>query len=499
MKNITMKGLLLVTMFHIATGVYCQVPGNGYAAVNIGNPLLKGSSEVNTGDQSVLLSGSGYNVWNDRDEFLFLSKKVKGDFIYSANLEFIGKGVNAHRKIGLMARNSFDDNSAYADAVVHGDGLTSLQFRETQGSITAELKTSEVAPGFLQLERKGNKFTMRISKNNQPFTEVGSKEIMLSEAVQVGLFICSHDAKVTEKAIFKNVRLEIPAPEALGDNSSSAASRLEILDIGSGNRKIIYETGSHIEAPNWSPDGNFLIYNSEGRLFRFDLSKKVPVLIHTGTATSCNNDHGISSDGKLLAVSNQVNENGKKFSAIFTLPIEGGQPERITAMGPSYWHGWSPDGKFLVYCAERNGNYDVYRIPSSGGEETRLTNTEGLDDGPEYSPDGKFIYFNSVRSGKMKIWRMKPDGSDPEQVTTDEYQDWFAHPSTDGKWLLFISYLPEVPAGSHPGNKKVMLRLMPVAGGPIKTVAFLYGGQGTLNVPSWSPDSKKVTFVSYTY
>jgi Tol biopolymer transport system component len=141
----------------------------------------------------------------------------------------------------------------------------------------------------------------------------------------------------------------------------------------------------------------------------------------------------------------------------------------------------------------------VYKIPAEGGEEIRLTTAGGLDDGPEYSPDGKYIYFNSVRSGSMEIWRMKPDGSDQEQVTDDEFQNWFAHPSPDGKWLIMISYLPEVPASSHPHNQRVMLRLMPANGGEIKTVAFLYGGQGTINVPSWSPDSKKVAFMSYTY
>jgi Tol biopolymer transport system component len=179
--------------------------------------------------------------------------------------------------------------------------------------------------------------------------------------------------------------------------------------------------------------------------------------------------------------------------------VKGGVPVRVTSRGPSYWHGWSPDGKWLTYCAERNGNYDVYIIPASGGEEIRLTTAEGLDDGPEYSPDGKYIYFNSVRSGTMQIWRMKPDGTDQEQVTNDTFNNWFAHPSPDGKSLVFISYFPEVPAGSHPRNQRVMLRRMAVSGGPVETVAVLYGGQGTLNVPSWSPDSRKIAFVSYTY
>jgi Tol biopolymer transport system component len=234
-------------------------------------------------------------------------------------------------------------------------------------------------------------------------------------------------------------------------------------------------------------------------LYKFDLKKRHPEEINTGFATSNNNDHGISFDGKMLAISNGTPVDGRNVSIIYTVPVKGGTPKRVTEKGPSYWHGWSPDDKWHVYCAERNGNYDVYKIPAAGGEEIRLTTAEGLDDGPEYSPDGKTIYFNSVRSGSMEIWRMKPDGSQQEQVTDDQFQNWFAHPSPDGKWLIMISYLPEVPASSHPRNQRVMLRLMPANGGEIKTVAFLYGGQGTINVPSWSPDSKKVAFMSYTY
>jgi Tol biopolymer transport system component len=261
----------------------------------------------------------------------------------------------------------------------------------------------------------------------------------------------------------------------------------------------VYSTTNHIEAPNWSRDGQFLIYNSEGKLYKFDLGTGNLSLINSGSAVQNNNDHGISFNGKKLAISNHTIENGGRNSIIYTLPVSGGKPKRITEKGPSYWHGWSPDGKYLVYCAERNGQYDVYQIPSKGGAEKQLTNTPGLDDGPEYSPDGKYIYFNSTRTGVMQIWRMKPDGSEQEQVTFDDYNDWFAHPSPDGKLLIFVSYLPEVPAKSHPQNQRVMLRILPVNGNEPKVAAHIYGGQGTINVPSWSPDSKKVAFVSYTY
>jgi TolB protein len=270
-------------------------------------------------------------------------------------------------------------------------------------------------------------------------------------------------------------------------------SSLEIYTLDTGKRKIVYTNKQHFEAPNWSRDGKFLIYNSDGKLYRINTTGSKPELINTSFAVKCNNDHGISPDNSQLVISNNTEPSGE--SLIYILPFAGGEPKQITPVGPSYWHGWSPDGKTLAYCAERNGEYDIYTIPVTGGEEKRLTSATGLDDGPDYTADGKYIYFNSVRTGKMKIWRMLADGSGQEQVTTDEYNDWFAHPSPDGKWLVFVSY--EADVEGHPANKNVTLRLMPLAGGKPKVIAKLFGGQGTINVPSWSPDSKQFAFVSY--
>jgi len=281
-------------------------------------------------------------------------------------------------------------------------------------------------------------------------------------------------------------------PELIAQETE-VESTLEIINISSFERDTVYHTQDHIEAPNWSPDGKTLIYNSNGLLYKIPVEGGQPELIPTGFAKKVNNDHGISPDGTQLVISDNT-ETGK--SMIYSLPISGGVPKNITSVGPSYWHGWSPDGKTLAYCAERNGNYDIYTIPFEGGKETRLTTSEGLDDGPDYSPDGKYIYFNSVRTGTMQIWRMKPDGSVQEQITTDEYHDWFAHPSPDGKWIVYISFGTDVPADKHPQNKDVMLRLMNLETKKVAVMAKLFGGQGTINVPSWSPDSKKVAFVS---
>ncbi|HMZ20700.1 MAG TPA: transporter, partial [Blastocatellia bacterium] len=274
-------------------------------------------------------------------------------------------------------------------------------------------------------------------------------------------------------------------------------STLETIAISSKDRKVVYTKRTHFEAPNWSRDGKYFLFNQGGRMMKLPVTGGEPQTLDTGFAVRCNNDHGISPDGKWLAISDQSQE--QRRSLIYVLPIDGGTPRRITQLAPSYWHGWSPDGKTLAYCAERNGNFDIYTIPfeanSEGNAEKRLTTAEGLDDGPDYSPDGQYIYFNSVRTGLMQIWRMKPDGSEQTQITKDGYNNWFAHPSPDGKWLAFISFEPSVEG--HPPNKDVMLRLMPVGGGEIQVLAKLFGGQGTINVPSWSPDSKQLAFVSY--
>jgi TolB protein len=182
--------------------------------------------------------------------------------------------------------------------------------------------------------------------------------------------------------------------------------------------------------------------------------------------------------------------------------VEGGTPQRVTSKTPSYLHGWSPDAKFLVFAGQRpiNGanKFAIYKIPVEGGEEIKLTDAPGVNDGPEFTPDGQYIYFNSSRTGRMQIWRMRPDGQEQEQVTHDDFNNWFPHISPDGKSIVIISFPADIPAGDHPYYKHCYLRLLPITGGEPKVIAYLYGGQGSINVPSWSPDSEKIAFVSNT-
>jgi TolB protein len=273
-------------------------------------------------------------------------------------------------------------------------------------------------------------------------------------------------------------------------------STLETVDVHTGERMVLREFDHVIEAPNWTSDGRRLIYNSLGSMYAFELLTGRIAKIDTGFAVDCNNDHVLSPDNTQLAISHFTHADAA--SRIYLLPLTGGTPVLVTPQGSSYLHGWSPDGLRLAYCAERNGQYDIYTVSVGGGPEERLTDTPGLDDGPEYSPDGQAIWFNSTRSGLMQIWRMRADGVQQTHVVKEEANCWFPHVSPDGQWVVYVAYgKDDVAPADHPPNKSVALRLVPASGGKSTTIAKLFGGQGTMNVNSWAPDNRRVAFVSY--
>jgi TolB protein len=464
---------------------------------DVGTVAKPGSGSYSAATQQYTVAGTGANVWGDHDEFHYVYKKLTGDFILYARAELVGSGVEPHRKMGWMVRQSLASNSPQVCVAVHGDGLTSLQYRPTAGAATAETKAAITHANVVQLERVGHTFTMRVAQFGQPFTTAQVADIDLGADVYVGLFVCAHNANVTEQATFRDVRVVVPAPAGLVPYRQYLGSHLELLELATCHREIIYTSPNSLQAPNWRPDGKSLIYNSDGLMYNFDLATRQPAVLPTGEVKNNNNDHVLSFDGKQLGLSSGVDALGG--SIVYTVAAIGGQPRQITPRGPSYLHSWSPDSRQLLFTGQRNQNFDIYRVPAAGGSEVRLTTAQGLDDGPEYTPDGKYIYFNSNRTGTMQIWRMRADGSQQQPVTTtNEYQDWFPHVSPDGKWLVFVSFLKEeVPAGDHPFYKHVYLRLLPISGkGQPRVIAYLYGGQGTINTPSWSPDSKRLAFIS---
>jgi hypothetical protein len=485
--------------------------------VDVGTPstIGRGSARFDPDRSTYTVSGGGENMWGTADHFHYVWKKVSGDVTLEATAEFVGTAPAtgapaAHRKACLVLRQTLQPDAVYADAAAHGDGLTSLQWRETQGGATREVQSNIVGPTRLRIEKRGDYVSMSIAAPGEELHPAGgSARVELTGDFYVGLGVTSHDAGRIETVAFSGVTLSTPPPVRAGARMN-IVNTLETINVRSGDRRVAYVVTqpARLEAPNWFPDtSNTLYFNNGGRLYKIQAEPpgtgpnpnrlKVPEPVDLGILTRINNDHGVTADGAMWAISDQSQTvNGQRPSLIYAVPTGGGRVKRLTERGPSYFHGWAPDGKTLAYCAQRNGNYDVYTISVDGGPETRLTAADGKDDGPEYSPDGRYIYFNSERTGTMQIWRMKTDGSDQEQITKDEAMErWFPHVSPDGKSMVFLTY--DKGAGDHPENKDVALRLMDLTTRNVQVLAKLFGGQGTINVSSWSPDSRYLAFVSY--
>jgi Tol biopolymer transport system component len=291
---------------------------------------------------------------------------------------------------------------------------------------------------------------------------------------------------------------------------------ITIYDLRTKATKVIYTADTTWEAPNWTHDGKYLLANSAGALWKLPVDAPAPVTpekLDLDASYRCNNDHGFSFDGKMLAFS--ANTPTARTSQVFLATADGKDPKLMTQTGTNYFHGFSPDGKWLSFIGQRPVDgvtkTEIYRVSADGATEEKLTSTGGYDDGTDYSPDGKWIYFNSNRLGTTNdgwdIWRMPPDGAGPkdakaERVTHDALEDWFPHVSPDGKWIVFLSF----PHGTENHNDKmdVEMRMIPAPGAKanpegaqIQTLLKFYGGQGTINVNSWSPDSTRFAFVVY--
>jgi len=278
---------------------------------------------------------------------LFAARIHGADLWNDTDVEWVGAGKNAHRKAGWMVRESLAPDAPYADAVVHGDGLIAFQFRKAKGGETAEVQSPIRAPAVLRFERNGNVFTFSIARKGSLFQPAGSLSLMLPDSVYAGLVVCSHDASVSETAVFSNVRLE--ERPAVPQDKRRVESTLETISIKTGERRIVHRAVDHFEAPNWTLDGKSLLINSKGRLYTVQTDGGSPALLNTGFADRCNNDHGFSHDGKWLAVSHSM----QNQSLIFILPAGGGEPRQVTNLGPSYWYGWSPDSRFVAFVSYR--------------------------------------------------------------------------------------------------------------------------------------------------
>src|SRR5215218_7961401 len=441
-----------------------QAVGEFTAQGDVGTVTRPGSATYDSTTGVYQLAGSGANVWAARDAFRYAWRKMKGDFILTARGQLVGQGVDPHRKFGWMIRSSLDSAAVHASAVVHGDGLVSLQFRKTPSGQTEQVQSRVKGADVIQLERRGGTYIMSVAKYGDTLSSVQTTDVPLGDDVYVGLFITAHNDTVTERATLSDVRITVPVRAGFVPYREYIGSNVEIMEVATGRRRVVFHADNSIQAPNWTRDGKALIWNQDGKLYRFDLATGQPTQINTGIRVRNNNDHVLSFDGKWLAISDQSDSASRNQSVVYVVPTEGGTPRRVTPLFPSYLHGWSPDGKHLVYTGIRASAIDIYRIPVEGGTEEPLTKNQAMNDGPEYGPDGR-IYFNSTRSGKMQIWRMNADGSAPTQLTNDPFNNWFPHVSPDGKSIVYIAFPADIDPKDHPWYKHVYLRRMAIDGG----------------------------------
>jgi TolB protein len=454
--------------------------------------------DLNTGVYAITAAGA--NLWAATDGFHFAWKKAQGDASLAADIDFPQKAGahNPHRKAVLMFRQTLDADGAYVDIAQHGIGLTGLQYRQTKGGMTGSIELNIDPPERVRLEKRGDVFTMFVSLHGEPLHAAGASiRLHLDEPFYAGIGVSAHDANAQETATFTHLSFEQLAPAA-STAPLALVSAVEVFEIGSGRTIVADVARANAQAPSWSHDGNTLVFNQDGKVFSVSADgKSAPQPIDTGAATGCNGSHGFSPDGKWLAIT--CTSPGNPGNRVYVIPAGGGAPRMVTANPDSYFHSWSPDGKTILFTRPSHGAINIYSIAADGGAETapeeELTMGTGVNDDPDFSADGAFIYFNTDRWGSMQIARMNPDGSHVEQMTFDNFRNWTPHPAPDGKSVAFLSYAPEVT--THASNKDIALRILTPQDGKTRVLTTLVGGSGSMNVNNWSPDSKRLAFVSY--
>ena len=476
----------------------------GQTDVGTVTPPGTATFDAATGVYSIRTAGN--DLWANKDEFHFVWKKVSGDVSLTADVKVPESTATSHvhRKAVLMFRQTLDTDALSAEAVLHASAETALQYRPSKGGTLQTILFNVGAPQRMRLEKRGDTITLFLSMHGEPLHQAGaSTKLHFDGTFYAGLGMSAHKQDVLELATFAHVELQPLHPPA----ASAAMEIYSTLHTISIDPKApidyLIQTGKgQMEAPNWSRDDKTLIFDRAGKMWSIptgegkgSLAEATPIDI--GNATGCTGSHGLSPDGKWLAMS--CTTPGQPGLRVYIVPAAGGTPRLVTANPDSYFHSWSPDGKTIVFTRPSHGTgaINLYSIAVDGVQETALTTGTGVNDDPDYSSDGQWIYFNSDRAGGMQIWRMRPDGSKPEQVTFDERPNWTPHPSPDGKSILILSYDKDVTG--HPANKDVTLRILNVSGGEIRDLVRIVGGAGSDNVPNWAPDGARFAYVSYQF
>ena len=464
---------------------------------DVGKVVPAGKLSYSPSAGTYAVSAAGWDLWSTEDGFHYVWKKLSGDLSLTADIDFPVK-TGAHspnRKAVLMVRKSLDADDAYVDVAQHGSGMTALQYSRAKGEQTQSTGINIDAPKRVRIEKRGDVFTMFVSTHGEPLHQVGATtKLHFDEPFYIGLGVSGHNTKAAEKAVFSNVELkQLVAPATPPQLVLySTVQTIEVDEKLPRANILLSHTGPRSMAPNWSRDGKTIVFTKGNGIASVPAAGGTAQEMNVGGLVSCSGSHGFSPDGKLFALSCATPDRNDR--RVFIIPAGGGTPRQVTE-NTGYFHSWSPDGKTILYTRGTKAGLTIYAISVDGGPETALTNRSGVDDDPDYSADGKYIYFNSDRWGGMQIARMRTDGTQVEQVTFDNFKNWTPHPSPDGKSIVFLSYDPSVT--THAANKDIALRILSASDGKIRTLVNITGGDGTMNVANWSPDSKNVAFVSY--
>ncbi|MGB8261113.1 MAG: DPP IV N-terminal domain-containing protein [Terracidiphilus sp.] len=463
----------------------------------VGAALPAGAAAWDAASGVYTVIGSGENLWSTVDGFHFVWKKMTGDAVLTADVSFpeTAGEHNPHRKAVLMFRQTLDADGVYADAAVHGSGLTALQYRQARGAVTQDIELNIDLPRTVRLEKRGDTITMFLSTKGEPLHQSGASiKMHFDGAFYAGIGVCAHQSGVVERATFAHLDLRTPAP-ADATAKKVLYSTLQTVGIEENFRRsqVLVSERGQFAAPTWSRDGKTILFTRNGKLASVPAEGGAVTPVDLG-AEFCTGSHGFSPDGKWLAASCAML--GSPEVRIYVAPAAGGAVRTVTANPGSYFHSWSPDGRTILFTRFKEGSLNIYAIPAEGGQERALTTGTGVSDDPDYSPDGRYIYFNSDRGGgTMQIWRMKADGTEPEQMTRDERNNWTQHPSPDGKSVLILSYRQEDTG--HKANKDVALRVLTPADGKLRTIVEIVGGEGTDNVYNWAPDGVHFAYASF--
>ncbi len=471
------------------------------AEADIGNVVPAGSARYDAGSRVYTIDSAGANTWYHVDHFNYLWTRASGDLALTARISFPPSRYrhepNPHRKGVLMFRQSLTPGSAYVDAALHGVGLTALQYRREQGANTPDIELNVGAPQTLRLEKRGDVFTLYVSRPGKRMHQVGAcVQVHLRAPFYVGIGALSHDPQTTDAIEFSHVGLERlqPVPARIRRRLYSTLQTIEFTN--QYRRAVVIRTvPGYMQSADWAPDGKSILVDEDGGIERIPYLNPdaggPPQPLAVGGLVGCSGNFGLSPDGKILAVScSRVA--GEPHQIYLLQAAGGGVPRQLTKRPEaSFFHAWSPDGKTVAFTRGSASHADIFTIPAAGGLETRLTR-DTRNDGPAYSPDGQYIYFDSSRGGTTQIWRMRTDGSQAEQISDDDFLNSSPHVSPDGGALAFLSQLPRRGGGPGPA----VVRMMRFDDGLIQSVVQLRGDRGSFSMQPWG-NAKRFAFITY--